>query len=329
MAARKEIQVHPLCCRTVGTSVEGSGRTTAAFFDLDKTIISRSSTLAFAPAFYRLGLISRAQVLRGAFAQLTFRLAGASHYRMERVRDQVSCLCRGWDASQIAQIVTEGLADVIGPHVYTEARQLLDGHLRDGHDVLIASTSGHEIVAPIGAMLGASAVIATRLEVAEGRYTGAVDFYAYGPDKAEGVRELAAERGYRLADCFAYSDSITDLPLLELVGHPRVVNPDRALRRIARARNWPVLAFSHTGGPALPEATALPPAATLAEATLAEATLAGAALAEAALAEAGAEAGAQPPVTAQPQVTALSAGPPEPGPAAATAVRPDPATPGM
>jgi HAD superfamily hydrolase (TIGR01490 family) len=293
MAARKGIKVHPLCCRTVGTSVEGSGRTTAAFFDLDKTIISRSSTLAFAPAFYRLGLISRAQVLRGAFAQLTFRLAGASHYRMERVRDQVSCLCQGWDASQIAQIVTEGLADVIGPHVYTEARQLLDGHLRDGHDVLIASTSGHEIVAPIGAMLGATAVIATRLAVAEGRYTGAVDFYAYGADKAEGVRKLAAERGYRLADCFAYSDSITDLPLLELVGHPRVVNPDRALRKIARARGWPLLAFTQTGGRALPEATA------------------------------------PPPVAAQPQVTALKAGPSEPGPAAAAAVRPDPATPGM
>lgn len=297
--------MHPLCCRTVGTSVEGSGRTTAAFFDLDKTIISRSSTLAFAPAFYRLGLISRAQVLRGAFAQLTFRLAGASHYRMERVRDQVSCLCQGWDASQIAQIVTDGLADIIGPHVYTEARQLLDGHLRDGHDVLIASTSGHEIVAPIGAMLGASAVIATRLEVAEGRYTGAVDFYAYGRDKAEGVKELAAERGYRLADCFAYSDSITDLPLLELVGHPRVVNPDRALRKIARARNWPVLAFRHTGDPALPEASALPLAATLPAAPT------------------------QPPVAAQPQVTALPVGPPEAGPAATTAIRPDPAAPGM
>jgi HAD superfamily hydrolase (TIGR01490 family) len=247
----------------VGTSVEGSGRTTAAFFDLDKTIISRSSTLAFAPAFYRHGLISRSQVLRGAFAQLTFRLAGASHDRMQRVKDQISCLCRGWDASQIAQIVTDGLADVIGPHVYAEARQLLDSHLRDGHEVLIASTSGHEIVAPIGAMLGASGVIATRLAVADGRYTGAVDFYAYGQAKADGVRQVAAERGYCLADCFAYTDSVTDLPLLELVGHPRVVNPDRALRKVARARNWPVLAFNDTGGRPLPQATELPVVADL------------------------------------------------------------------
>ena len=242
--------MHPLCCRTVGTSVESSGRTTAAFFDLDKTIISRSSTLAFVPAFYRLGLISRSQALRGAIAQLTFRLSGASHYRMERVRDQVSSLCRGWDAGQIAQVVTDGLAEVIVPHVYAEARELLDGHIRDGHDVLIASTSGLEIVGPIGTMLCACAVIATRLEVANGRYTGSVDFYAYGRAKADRVRELAAERGYLLADCFAYSDSFTDLPLLELVGHPRAVNPDRALRRTARSRDWPVLTFSHTGGPA-------------------------------------------------------------------------------
>ena len=308
--------MHPLCCSTVGTSVEGSGRTTAAFFDLDKTIIARSSTLAFAPAFYRRGLISRAQVLRGAFAQLTFRLAGASQHRMERVRDQVSCLCRGWDASQIAQIVTDGLADIIGPHVYTEARRLLGRHLRDGHDVLIASTSGHEIVAPVGAMLGASAVIATRLEVAEGRYTGAVDFYAYGQAKADGVRQLAAERGYLLPDCFAYSDSATDLPLLELVGHPRVVNPDRALRKIARARSWPVLAFSQTGEAALPSVTGCPATAAPLVTTVSQTTTLPAAT-------------MIPQVTASPQVTALPLGLLEPGAAAAATMRRDSPTPGM
>jgi len=188
------------------------------------------------------------QVLRGACAQLTFRLAGASHYRMDRVRDQLSQLCRGWDAAQIEQIVAENLDRVIGPHVYVEARELLDAHRREGHDVLIASTSGLEIVAPIAAMLGACGVVATRLEIAGGRYTGAVDCYAYGQAKADMVRELACERGYRLADCFAYTDSVTDLPLLELVGHPRVVNPDRVLRKVARARGWSALAFSQTGG---------------------------------------------------------------------------------
>jgi phosphoserine phosphatase len=104
------------------------------------------------------------------------------------------------------------------------------------------------MVGPIGNLLGASEVIATRMEVADGRYTGEMEFWAYGEAKASRVRELAGLRGYLLRDCYAYSDSITDLPLLEAVGHPRVVNPDRALRRIARMRQWPVLAFSARSG---------------------------------------------------------------------------------
>jgi HAD superfamily hydrolase (TIGR01490 family) len=236
----------------VTSSVESSGATTAAFFDLDKTIISRSSTLAFAASFYRHGLISKTQACRGAVAQLTFRLAGAGPRRMERIRDQVSALCSGWPADKVVQIVNEDLAQAICPHVYAEARSLLVGHQQDGHDVIIVSTSGQEIVGPIGAMLGVTAIIATRLAIADGRYTGGMDFYAYGQAKADYVSELAADRGYHLDDCFAYSDSVTDLPLLELVGHPRVVNPDRALRKVARARHWPELAFRQTAATAGP-----------------------------------------------------------------------------
>jgi HAD superfamily hydrolase (TIGR01490 family) len=241
----------------VDASAESSRQTTtAAFFDLDKTIISRSSALAFAPAFYRNGLISRTQVCRGAVAQLSFRLSGAGPQRMQRIRDQVSALCCGWPADRVTQIVTEGLSQIIGPLIYGEARSLLARHRSAGHDVVIVSTSGQEIVRPIGAMLGATDVIATRLTVAGGRYTGSVDFYAYGQAKADHVRELAARRGYRLADCFAYSDSVTDLPMLELVGRPRVVNADRALRKVARARRWPELTFRQLGSSAEPDPAA-------------------------------------------------------------------------
>jgi HAD superfamily hydrolase (TIGR01490 family) len=255
MPNRKGFWCLPLCCRTVSTSVEGGGTTTAAFFDLDKTIISKSSTLAFAPAFYRHGLITTIQACRGAVAQLTFRRAGASPGQMERIRDQITALCSGWHAEQVTQIVTAGLSQAIGRHVYSEARSLLADHQRAGHDVVIVSTSGQEIAGPIGAMLGVSDVIATRLTVADGKYTGSVDFYAYGQAKADHVRMLADRRGYRLADCFAYSDSVTDLPLLELVGHPHVVNPDRALRRVARERQWPELAFRQTGAAGMPAVT--------------------------------------------------------------------------
>ena len=100
------------------------------------------------------------------------------------------------------------------------------------------------MVEPIGAMLGVDAVIATQLAISEGRYTGEIDFYAYAENKATAMVELADQRGYDLTRSFAYSDSITDVHMLEVVGHPHVVNPDKELRRLAVAREWPVLDFS-------------------------------------------------------------------------------------
>jgi phosphoserine phosphatase len=100
------------------------------------------------------------------------------------------------------------------------------------------------VVEPIGAMLGVDHVIATTLVVDDGRYTGDVDFYAYGPNKAVAMRALAEERGYDLSASYAYSDSETDVPMLEAVGHPYAVNPDKALRRLADENGWPVLVFA-------------------------------------------------------------------------------------
>ncbi len=219
-------------------------RSGAAFFDLDKTLISRSSTLAFSWPFYRHGLISRTAMIRGAFAQAVFRRAGADHERMERIRSQASQLCRGWQAERVREIVSRHLDDTIVPHLYAEAKALVSGHHEAGRDVIVVSASGHEVVDPIAALLGADTVIATQMVIADGRYTGDVAFYAYGEAKAAKMRELAAQRGYRLADCYAYSDSITDLPMLEAVGHPTAVNPDRALREVAAARSWPILSFA-------------------------------------------------------------------------------------
>jgi len=228
----------------VSISVERESPSIAAFFDLDKTIISRSSTLAFGPPLYSRGLISKNAAIRSAFGQLAFRLAGAGHWRMELARAQVSQLCRGWPAELVREIVCQHLDELILPYVYAEAAALLAAHRGAGEDVIIVSTSGQEMVGPIGTALGATGVIATRMAVADGCYTGEMEFYAYGEAKASRARELASAHGYRLADCFAYSDSITDLPLLEVVGHPRTVNPGRALRRIARQRDWPVLEFA-------------------------------------------------------------------------------------
>jgi HAD superfamily hydrolase (TIGR01490 family) len=227
----------------------------AAFFDLDKTVISKSSTLAFGRSFYKYGLISRSDALRSAVGQLLFTVAGAGHSQMERIREWAGGVCRGWPVDRVSEIVARHLDELILPFVYDEARSLIAEHKDAGRDVVIVSTSGHEVVDPIARLLGVDDVIATRMEVAGGHYTGQMEFWAYGTAKADRIRALAADRGYRLADCYAYSDSATDLPLLETVGHPHAVNPDRALRKIARERGWPILTFgplppARSGGPA-------------------------------------------------------------------------------
>jgi HAD superfamily hydrolase (TIGR01490 family) len=217
----------------------------AAFFDLDKTVIAKSSALAFGRPFYRDGLIGRRDMIKAAYAQLIFRVGGADDQQMARIRDAVAQLCKGWRAEQVRQIVNETLYELINPYVYAEAAALIVEHRAAGRDVVLVSSSGDEMVRPIGELLGVTDVIATRMVVEDGRYTGAVDFYAAGPNKAVAVRELAAERSYDLADSYAYSDSISDTPLLETVGHPTAVNPDRGLRKVAIERSWPILEFRH------------------------------------------------------------------------------------
>ena len=218
-------------------------RPTAAFFDLDKTIIAKSSTLAFSREFQAGGLISRGAVLRSTYAQFVYLVGGADHDQMEKMRQFMSQLCAGWDVETVNQIVADTLHNIVDPLVYDEAVSLIEEHHLAGRDVIIVSTSGAEVVGPIGRMLGADRVIATQMEVVEGRYTGDITFYAYAENKAEAIRGLAEQDGYDLDRCWAYSDSVTDVAMLSAVGHPHAVNPDRELRRVARERGWPILVF--------------------------------------------------------------------------------------
>jgi len=216
----------------------------AAFFDLDKTVIAKSSTLAFSRPFFRNGLINRRAVLKGAYAQFVFAASGADADQVERMRAHLTALCTGWDVQQVRAIVEETLHDIVDPLVYAEATELITDHTTEGRDVVVVSASGAEIVAPISTMIGATHSMGTRMVAAEGRYTGEIEFYCYGQNKATAIKELAAAHGYDLARSHAYSDSITDLPMLEAVGHPTVVNPDRGLRSLALERGWPILEFT-------------------------------------------------------------------------------------
>jgi HAD superfamily hydrolase (TIGR01490 family) len=248
---------HTYPCRAIGAApashqlitVQSSlgmvtAQRTAAFFDLDKTVIAKSSTLAFSKPFFNQGLLNRRAVLKSSYAQFLFLMSGADHDQMDRMRSYVTSMCAGWDVEQVTAIVNETLHDIVDPLVFAEAAELIADHRHCGRDVVIVSASGEEIVAPIARALGATHAMATRMVVEDGKYTGEVAFYCYGEAKAAAVRELAIHEGYPLEHCYAYSDSITDLPMLEAVGNPSVVNPDRTLRKEAAARGWPVLTFS-------------------------------------------------------------------------------------
>ncbi len=216
----------------------------AAFFDLDKTIIAKSSTLAFSKPFQAGGLISRRAVLRSAYAQFVYLVGGADHDQMEKMREFLSEMSAGWDVQTVREIVADTLHNIVDPLVYDEAVSLIEEHHLAGRDVIIVSASGAEVVEPIGEMLGADGVVATQMRIEDGRYTGEIDYYAYGENKAAALQRLAAEHGYDLDRSYAYSDSVTDVHMLEVVGHPHAVNPDRELRRVANARGWPVLVFT-------------------------------------------------------------------------------------
>ncbi len=216
----------------------------AAFFDLDKTVIARASVAAFGKPFYDDGLISRSTILKMLYTQLIYLQLGAGEEKLARIRDSMLSLTKGWDQERVRQLVRETLSEVVDPIIFPEALELIEAHHQAGRKVFFVSASPEEIVSPLADYLGADGCIASRARLDEdGRYTGEMDYYAYGPSKAEAIRDLARIDGINLAESYAYSDSLTDLPMLEAVGHPVAVNPDRGLSIVARDRNWETSEF--------------------------------------------------------------------------------------
>jgi HAD superfamily hydrolase (TIGR01490 family) len=237
----------------------------AAFFDLDRTLLRRSSALALAGTFRQRGLISRRQLANAAAWQLLFVLRGASHEMVRRAAEDGLILLRGFTPDKMRELVADAMEPVLRPLVYAEPLHLVEQHRKRGEPVFIVSATLQEIVEGIADELGFDGALGTVCEVRDGAYTGHAVRALHAENKAECVRELAAHRGFDLAACTAYSDSHTDLPFLEAVGHPVVVNPDRELRRIAGERGWPILEF---GAQAYPHARRRVPPALWAAAAL-------------------------------------------------------------
>jgi HAD superfamily hydrolase (TIGR01490 family) len=251
-----------------------TGHVEAAFFDLDKTVIARASIMAFAGDFRQEGLLTWRAMAAGLWTQFVYIHLGASSRKLDRIRRSVLTATRGWDQGRVREIVAGRLGPAIDPITYAEALDLIGEHRRAGRRVYLVSAAPAEIVEPLARHLGTDDAVASIARVdLEGRYTGELERFAYGIEKARLIEEVAARDGVDLSASHAYSDSATDVPMLEIVGHPVAVNPDRTLRRIAQRQGWEVRRFDRTLRPEIPDRAAVPheaaepvPAAALSEA---------------------------------------------------------------
>lgn len=238
----------------------------AAFFDLDRTLISGSSTFHFAVAGWRHDLLSWQELAGGALHALLFRLTGASDERSAAMRDRLLSSVEGANEADLLEMNERVIPRVL-ERVRPEAKGLLELHAEADRDRYLVSASPTELVTPLASALGLEGGIGTRSEVVNGHYTGRLDGpFVYGDGKAQAIRKLAAERDYDLRVSYAYSDSASDLPMLEMVGHPVAVNPDRALAAVAHQRGWPVVTFSRRTKRNVKRTTAAVAAGTLAAA---------------------------------------------------------------
>src|SRR5665811_2466776 len=220
----------------------------AAFFDLDKTLMAGSSGMQFARVATRHGIVGRRQLARWGFEHLRYRLRGTTDERTSEVLRVVRELIAGVPARTIERMNPEVMAAIL-PRVYPQMLDEVNAHQDAGRATFIVSAAGNGVVETLAAVLGMDGGIGTGYEVdAEGAFTGRLDGpFVYGPGKVEAMEAFAAEHGIDLAESYAYSDSLSDLPMLRAVGHPVAVNPDPPLAEIAREEGWQTMRFERLG----------------------------------------------------------------------------------
>lgn len=218
--------------------------TAAAFFDLDRTLMAGASAYYVGKASYREGLYPLSRLVRDGLGSMVFKLFGSSDEKSEALRDRILSMVAGRDADTIRRLAPAVVEELLA-RIRPEAQALLDMHEEAGRDVYIISASPVEIVAELARALDVAGGLGTESEIVDGVYTGRLAApFCYGEGKAEVVRKIVADRGYDLSQCYAYADSASDLPILQLVAHPVAVNPDRSLMSMAHRRGWPVVEFN-------------------------------------------------------------------------------------
>jgi HAD superfamily hydrolase (TIGR01490 family) len=223
-------------------------RRAAAFFDLDKTLMAGSSGMQFARVATRHGVVGRRQLASWGVEHLRYRLRGTTDERTGEVLKVARELIAGVPVRDVDRMNPEVMAAIL-PRVYPQMLDEVHAHQDAGRATFIVSAAGNGIVEQLAVVLGMDGGIGTRYEVDDdGAFTGRFEGpFVYGPGKVEAMEEFAAGHDIELADSYAYSDSISDLPMLEAVGHPVVVNPDPALAEVARREGWQTMRFERLG----------------------------------------------------------------------------------
>jgi HAD superfamily hydrolase (TIGR01490 family) len=225
-------------------TLSGKEFSVAAFFDLDKTVISRASVGVFLNVLRRRGFLSWSTLLRILATDIAWVARESDSQRLGAVRDSLVALMKGRSQEEVRSAVRDALAYAIEPLLFAEALDLMATHRRNGDRIYLVSAAPAEIVGPLAELLGADGWVGSSAKVDdEGRYLGEMAFYADGHGKAEAVASLAVRDHLDLALSFAYSDAERDLPLLEMVGNPVAVNPTGALKKVALSRGWEVRRF--------------------------------------------------------------------------------------
>lgn len=219
----------------------------AAFFDLDKTLMAGSSGMQFARVATRRGIVGRRQLASWAFEHLRYRLRGTTDERTAEVLRVARELIAGVPAKAVDRMEPEVMAAIL-PRVYPQMLDEVYAHQDGGRATFIVSAAGNGVVEPLAQVLGMEGGIGTSYEVEDGAFTGRFDGpFVYGAGKVEAMKRFAAKHGIDLGDSYAYSDSLSDLPMLRAVGHPVVVNPDPPLAEIAREEGWQTMRFERLG----------------------------------------------------------------------------------
>jgi HAD superfamily hydrolase (TIGR01490 family) len=217
----------------------------AAFFDVDNTLIRGSTIYFLGRGMYQRGYFTKSDISRFVLANLRFRLTGTEkREEIEKFQNAATSFIGGHNVQDIQNLAQEIYDEYVSPALWSGTIDIAQKHLSDGVEVWLVTAAPEDMATLIAKRLGFTGALGSKAAIADGIYTGEMNGpLLHGREKAVAVKKIAAERNFDLSQCFAYSDSYNDLPLLETVGQPSTINPDAKLRIWATRERWPIHDF--------------------------------------------------------------------------------------